>query len=193
MLAHRIVVDAVRLGFPVYSRPLGENRLHVLTRLGGGVFAVRVLENPTGGLGALALSLDYGYGAVVLADLENGSIVRVYLDNVPKAIALHAGVMSRYEADVWAQRLHLASQGRLRRVGMGLLEWLATPHMVEVALRHRETGLLVAWVDCFTGGLDDAAQWQARLGLLCREEADRVASIAVKEAVEACKAVGVFS
>ncbi|ABM81302.1 hypothetical protein [Hyperthermus butylicus] len=193
MLAHRIVVEAVRLGFPVYSRPLGKNKLYVSTRLGSGVFTVRVLENPIDGSNALALSLDPGYEAVILAELGNDKVAKAYLDNVPKAIAMHAGIMSRYEADVWAQRLHFASQGRLQRIGMGLLEWLASPYMIEVALRDRETRLIVAWVNCLTGGLVDATQWQARLDLLGREEASRIAGIAAKEAGEACRAAGVSS
>lgn len=190
--------EAVRMGFPAYSRKVAPGMLLVITESGRAVYGVRELEDPISGDRSIAVSLGMDYGAVVLAEPSGGGW-KLYPERVPDAVALEPAVMSRFEADAWSRRISLLTRGSYEQFDLGVKGFKAVVLETgwEVAVLHEPLGLSVVWINCLTNTHVIPLKWQARMGLLksgyktLEERARELASKAVEAG--ACSRAGAVS
>ena len=182
--AYRAILEAVRLGYPVYVKRLVRGAF-LLRRPGGGkgVLFSSWLPGEEEGFDYVALSIEpvTVWKHKVAKVSSGGDLLELYPFNVAKAAGQYASLFTTHEADVWYRRL-LAFWKRsyeearspptvVRELARDVSSRLGCApvvvHFVELgdyAVICR--GLVVAWFNLFTGRTDRSEEFLRAAGLL---------------------------
>jgi len=178
--AYRAILDAIRIGFPVYVKRLVRGAF-LLRREGGGkgvVFSGWVPGEEPGQryvtLGAEPVTV-WKYR---VAKVAGGDVVETYPFNVAKTAGHYVDLFSTFEADVWYRRLLAFWRGEyssaenpptiVKRLAekMGCRTVLFFPGLEDYVVLCNNVA--VAWFNVFTGKVDDVRGYVRAAGLLGR-------------------------
>lgn len=185
-IAEKAILEAVKLGLPVYYKKLSRAAAFLLRRDNGGKGVLFASKYPGGedeppGTVYIALSSEpVTVWRVPVAKLEPSRKLKLYPHNVVSAAAQYPVLFSTFEADVWYRRLKALHEGGFETLtpGSGSLP----REVASLAARLDATGILyirdqddyalargglvVAWYNALTGTLVDTRRYLRAAGLL---------------------------
>ncbi len=167
-VARRLVVEACRLGVPLYVEVKSPGVLYIETSHGSDEYVVFPLLNPLGEDTSIVMGKPWDYVPIARVRVEDGDVrvLEERVDQVPYALATNPRVMPDYEADTWAQRLRLLPRmepcGEPPEGFEGVRKCSGENPCVEAVV---DDYGVAAWIDRCVGLFTDARPWQARLGL----------------------------
>ena len=184
-IAGKAILEAVKLGLPVYYKRLSR-AAYLLRRDSGGKGVLFASKYPGGeddppGTVYIALSSEpVTVWRVPVAKLEPPRRLILYPHNVVTAAAQYPVLFSTFEADVWYRRLKTLHEGSFETLtpsSSGLPQVVASlaaqldvtrilyiPDQNDYALIRE--GLVVAWYNALTGTLVDTKKYLRAAGLI---------------------------
>lgn len=184
--AEKAILEAVKLGLPVYYKRLSRAPAFLLRRDNGGkgvLFASHYPggeDDPEGTIYVALSSEPVTVWRVPVARLEPPNRLTLYPHNVVTAAAQYPVLFSTFEADVWHRRLKIISEGGFETLAPGTsglpqeiarlaaefkpTRILYIPEQDDYALARSQT--IVAWYNAVTDTLVDTRKYLAAAGLL---------------------------
>jgi hypothetical protein len=175
----KAIIEAIRLGFPVYVKRLVRGAFLFRRENGGkGVVFSSWVPGEEEGYRYAALSIEpvTVWKHKVAKVSASGEVIELYPFNVARTAGQYVALFSTFEADVWYRRL-LAYWRKAYTVTdsyPSIVRGFVSKCGCDTVLYFRETGdyalvkdgKVYAWFNLFTGRLDDSRPYLRAAGLL---------------------------